>query len=208
MTARQIAALPGSGYDRLVALAKWLLPSLAGLVAGSLLIWPVFGGHDFSFVLAKDRVALATERMKITRAVYRGEDRKGQSFQITAGSALQKTSSHPIVVLSDLAAQLDMADGSAHIVAGSGRYDMESEALNIDGPVTMRAAGDYALNTRDVRIDLATRTAESAGPVDGEMPLGRFSADKITANIADHIVTLEGRTRLHIVQARTKRATE
>src|SRR3546814_17313792 len=76
LTARQQAALPDGGYDRLVRTMKWLLPALAGVVGAAMLTWPVMGGHDFSFILAKDRVALATERLKITRAVYRGEDTK------------------------------------------------------------------------------------------------------------------------------------
>lgn len=204
LTPRQVAALPGANYDRLVSTAKWLLPSLAGLVGGALLAWPVMGGHDFSFVLAKDRVAIATERLKITRAVYRGEDRRGQPFVISAGSAVQQTSRDPVVRLNDLTARLEMRDGPALIAAKAGRYDMQSETVDVDGPVALRAAGGYSLNTRDVRIDIATRAAHSDGPVDGEMPLGSFSADRIVANVAERTVTLDGRARLHIVQARTK----
>src|SRR3546814_5012762 len=77
---------------------------------------------------------------------------------------------------------------------------MESETVDVDGPVAVRAAGGYALNTRDVQIDLASRTAHSEGPVTGSMPLGTFSADRIAADIGERTVTLEGRARLHIVQ--------
>src|SRR3546814_13071030 len=102
---------------------KWLLPALAGVVGAAMLTWPVMGGHDFSFILAKDRVAIATERLKITRAVYRGEDTKGQPFTISAGSAVQQTSNDPIVELRNLPARLQMADGPASVGAHSGNYD-------------------------------------------------------------------------------------
>lgn len=204
VTPRQRAALPGASYDRLVGTAKWLLPSLAALVGVAMLAWPAVGGHDFSFVLAKDRVAIATERLKITHALYRGEDRKGQPFIISAGSAVQQTSKDPVVKLKDLAARVQLRDGPAQILAPAGRYDMESEAIDVDGAVSMRMADGYALDTRDVRIDLASRTARSAGAVDGRMPLGSFSANHIYADISNRVVRLDGRARLHIVQARAR----
>src|SRR3546814_6922097 len=97
-----------------------------------------------------------------------------------------------------------MQDGPAHIVAQAGLYDMQSETVDVQGPVALRAAGGYALNTRDVRIDLAARTARSAGPVDGSMPLGSFSANRIAADIAQRTVTLDGGAHLHIVQNTAK----
>lgn len=196
--------MPGAGYDRLVHAAKWLLPALAGVVGCAMLAWPVMGGHDFSFVLSKDRVAIASERLKITQAVYRGEDTKGQPFIITAGSAIQQTSKDPVVKLRDLAARIRLEDGPAYIVAKSGLYDMQSETVDVEGPVAFRAAGGYALNTRDVRIDLAERTAKSGGPVDGRMPLGSFSANRIAADITKRTVTLDGGARLHIVQDKAR----
>ena len=196
--------MPGASYDRLVGTAKWLLPALAAIVAVAMLAWPAVGGHDFSFVLAKDRVAIATERLKITHAVYRGEDTKGQPFIISAGSAVQRTSKDPVVKLNDLAARIQLQDGPARILARTGSYDMESETVDVDGPVSVRGANGYVLDTRDVRIDLASRTARSNGAVTGSMPLGSFSANHIYADISNRIVRLDGRARLHIVQARAR----
>src|SRR3546814_11368405 len=111
LTARQQSALPGTGYHKVVRTAKWLLPTLAGVVGVAMLAWPVMGGHDFSFVLAKDRVAIASERLKIAQAVYRGEDRRGQPFVISAGSAVQQTPRAPVVKLQDMAPRPPMREG-------------------------------------------------------------------------------------------------
>src|SRR3546814_8614480 len=136
--------------------------------------------------------------MKVARAVYRGEDRRGRPFVMSAGSAVQQTSRDPVVKLQDMAARIQMRDGPAHNVAKSGLYDMESETVDVDGPVAVRAAGGYALNTRDVQIDLASRTAHSDGPVTGSMPLGTFSADRLAAHIGERTVTLEEIGRAHV----------
>src|SRR3546814_15643073 len=94
---------------------------------------------------------------------------------------------------------IQMRDGPAHIVAKSGLYDMESETVDVDGPVAVRAAGGYALNTRDVQNDLASRPAHSEGPVTGSRPLGTFSADRTDADIGERTVTIGSMARLHKV---------
>ena len=154
--------------------------------------------------LREELLSCLRQHRKRRRPRSRGEDRRGQPFVISAGSAVQQTSRDPVVKLQDMAARIQMRDGPAHIVAKSGLYDMESETVDVDGPVAVRAAGGYALNTRDVQIDLASRTAHSEGPVTGSMPLGTFSADRIAADIGERTVTLEGRARLHIVQNKVR----
>jgi len=45
-------------------------------------------------------------------------------------------------------------------------------------------------------VPLGTETTS----VQGQMPLGRFSADQLQVNLPDRKVVLTGRARLHIVQ--------
>ena len=167
---------------------------------------PVTVGRDISFVLSKDRVDVATERMRVTRAVYRGEDAKGETFRLTAASAIQQSSKVPIMRLRALNALISQNTGPATIRANSGRYDMDSRRIAIDGPVLYDAAGGYHIATRDVLIDMDSRNMVSRNAVDGTMPLGRFAADKLRANLEMRVVDLEGRARLHIVQAQSRGA--
>jgi len=165
---------------------------------------PLTTGRDISFVLSKDRVAVAKERMRVTTARYRGEDSKGQPFMITAGSAVQVSSSDPVVRLTGLAARIMLSDGPAAIAANHGRYDMQRDLVAIDGPVVFKTLDGYRLITRDVAIDLNKRLLGSQGPVDGIMPLGTFRANHLRADLNQRIVTLDGGARLHIVQARSR----
>lgn len=205
-TKRQLWAATGSSHDRLIAVLRLLLPAAVLVLVMLLALAPLTVGRDISFVLSKDRVELARERMRVTRATYRGEDSKGQPFQLTAASAVQVTSRDPIVKLSTLAARIQLQDGPATIDAQHGRYNMDDEKMMIDGPVLFRAADGYVIRTRDVGIDLGTRTAASQGPVDGTMQLGTFKSDHFTADLNSHVVVLQGRARLHIVQGQSKAA--
>lgn len=197
---RQLWAANGGSHDRVIAVLRLVMPVAIGLLVILLALAPLTVGRDISFVLSKDRVDVARERMRVTTATYRGQDSKGQPFELTAGSAVQVTSRDPVVKLEKLAAQIRLTDGPARIVADRGRYDMDSEQVAIDGPVVFRSADGYLIQTRDVGIDLKTRTVASKGPVDGRMNVGTFSGDRFTADLNKRIVVLEGRARLHITQ--------
>ena len=197
-------AVPGSSHDRVIRIARIVLPMGIGGLVALLATAPIAIGRDISFVLAKDRVAVAKERMRVTNASYRGEDGKGQPFMIRAASAVQTRSSDPVVRLTDLAAVVWLKEGPAAIAANRGRYDMTSETVAIDGPVLFKTQDGYRLLTRDVAIDLKTRKVTSEGAVDGRMPLGTFRADHLKADLAQRTVTLEGGARLHIVQGQSR----
>jgi lipopolysaccharide export system protein LptC len=201
---RQLWAAPGSSHDTLVRTLSFALPVSVGILTAFLVGAPLFAGGDVSFVLDKNKVEVAKERMKIQSATYRGQDTKGQKFELQAGSAIQKSSAEPIVQLNQLAAGVELADGPATIRADQGRYDMDTQQVRVEGPVVARAPGNYQLDTSDATIDLKNRTMTSDGPATGTVPQGTFSANNMSANLQDRTVTLNGNARLRIVPGRTK----
>ena len=184
-------ARPGGSHDKLVRLLKNYLPVAVGVLTALLAMAPFTGGN---------KVEVAKERMRVSEALYRGQDSKGQPFSLRAGSAVQKSSREPIVDLNDMAARILLPEGPAVLNAQKGRYDMETERVAIVGPVQFEAAGGYRLVTRDVGIDLQTRRMKSAGRVDGRIPIGTFSGDHLEADMNARTVTLNGRATLRIEQ--------
>ncbi len=194
------AVPPGGGWDRFVGLMKLALPIAALAILLISLIWPLMARQEFSFILSKDSVEAARERLRMERAVYRGEDSRGQPFVITAASAVQKSSDTPIVELRDISAELRTTDGPARADARVGRYDMERDRIDIVGPVELESASGYRLQTRDVSVDLNTRQVASQGAVTGRMPLGSFQAGRLHADVSGRTVVLDRGASLHIVQ--------
>lgn len=197
---RQLWAAPGGSHDRLVRVLRIALPSLIGILAVILVLAPLAIRGEVSFVLAKDSVAMARERLRIQSATYRGEDSKGQPFILRAGSAVQKSSKDPVVRITDLNGQITLADGPASIAAGQARYDMESERVFADGPLTFKSADGYAIEAANVQMDLKSKKLVSGGAVSGRIPLGTFSGGQLRADLNARTVSLEGRAHLHIVQ--------
>ncbi|MFT3964621.1 MAG: LPS export ABC transporter periplasmic protein LptC [Sphingobium sp.] len=199
-TTRQHWAAPGSRHDRLVAMLKKGLPVIVGLLAAVLATAPFAHEQEVSFLLDKKKVDVAGERLKVTEALYRGEDEEGQPFSLRAGSAVQKSSREPIVQLRDMEARLQI-DGKASIVAAQkGTYDLDKESVGVIGPLQFQAEDGYRFTTRDVAIDLKTRRLASQQRVDGRMPIGTFGANRLQADLSQRTVTLLGNARLHIDQ--------
>jgi lipopolysaccharide export system protein LptC len=203
-TARQIWASPGSSHDRVVGVSRIVLPLLIGVLSAFLVMMPLAGSGDVSFLLDKNKVEVAKERLRIQAATYRGEDGKGQPFQLTAGSAVQKSSAEPIVQLRQLTARIGLTDGPARLVADRGHYNMDSQQVMVDGPLRFNTSGGYQLDTNDATVDLKTRRMRSGGAVTGTVPQGNFSASRLTADLENHIVTLDGNARLRIAPRRTR----
>lgn len=193
-------AEPGSRHDRVIRAVKLGLPVLiVGLVL-ILAISPFERRGDVSFILDKNEVEQARERMRVEQARYTGEDDKGQRFLIVADRAVQQSSNVPVVMIQGMRARLDLARGPLSIAALKGHYDLEREKVAVEGPIRVVGRDGYRLATSDVTVDLDKRTMSSTGRVNGVMPLGRFEAGSLTADLDERTVRLNGGVRLKIVQ--------
>jgi lipopolysaccharide export system protein LptC len=198
LTSRQRAALPGSSKDRVFGILKIALPAAAVIVLATIIAWPLVAAQEFSFLLAKDQVEMATERLRINNAVYRGETARGEAFVISAGGAVQRSSALPIVELTSLNAKLKMADGPATVTAPAGRYFIETDMLQITGPVRFDSAAGFSLDSQTVDVDLNARTVVTPYPVTGVLPIGSFRANSLSADIQGRNVVLDGGVHLRI----------
>jgi lipopolysaccharide export system protein LptC len=97
-------------------------------------------------------------------------------------------------------ARLDLARGPLSLAALKGRYDLEQERMSVDGPIRVVGPDGYELATSDVTVNLDNRTMQSRGAVSGRMPLGEFQAGRLSADLDERTVRLDGRVRLKIEQ--------
>jgi lipopolysaccharide export system protein LptC len=201
---RQAFAAPGGSHDRVVAWLGRLLPAGVGVIVAAMVITPLFPRSEVSFLLDRTRVTITEERLAVTDAVYRGEDNRMRPFSVTAGSAIQHSAAQPVVVMQHLVARLQLADGPAQITAPQGDYDIRSDQMLARGPVDFRGANGYHMVTSAVSIDLKARRAVGSGGVTGVIPSGTFSADRISADMTDQSIILEGHARLRMIPGKLR----
>jgi len=193
-------AKPGSGHDRIIGLTKVALPAAVGILVAILALAPLGRKGDVSFILDKKKVQTAPERMRVESARYIGTDDKGQQFVMTAHRAIQRSSETPLVDIRGMFARINQAQGPVLIAANQGRYNLDTQRVAIDGPVKVAGADGFKLDTSNVVVDLKQRQLASQGPAEGAMRLGQFRANRISADLGEHKVVLDGGARLKIVQ--------
>ncbi|MEN8861517.1 LPS export ABC transporter periplasmic protein LptC [Qipengyuania flava] len=191
-------AEPGGSHDRLVGFLARALPMGVGVLAALMVITPLSPRGEVSFLLDRNKVAVIDNRLRVDNALYRGADARGRPFSLTAGEAVQRSSAEGIVRMNDLVARLLLDDGPARLIAEAGQYDIDQEVVSVVGPMRMLAADGYRMLARDVSVDLAAKQLTGAGGVEGAIPAGTFSADRLTADLSARTITLTGNARLRM----------
>lgn len=195
---RQHFAAPGGSHDRLVNFLVRALPMGVGVLAALMIITPLSPRGEISFLLDRNEVAVIQERLRVDNALYRGQDAQGRPFSLTAGEAVQRSSIEGIVRMDELVARMLLAEGPARVEAPGGQYDINEEVVAVNGTMRMVAADGYRMRASGVSLDLNNKTLEGAGGVEGAVPAGTFSANRLDADLAERRITLSGNARLRM----------
>ena len=123
---RRAFAAPGSPLDRAVRVLAVALPAAVGAVVAAMLIAPLSPRGEVSFLLDRNKVEVAEDRLRVDNAMYRGQDNRGRPFSLVAGEALQRSVRVPVVQLRDLSARMLLDDGPAVLEASGGSYDIQA----------------------------------------------------------------------------------
>jgi lipopolysaccharide export system protein LptC len=201
---RRHFAAPGGSHDRLVGFLAKALPAAIGVVAAVMILVPLSPRGEISFLLDRNKVAITTERLKVDDAAYRGKDNKDRGFVVTAGTAVQRSATTPIVQMQTLKALMSLNDGPAQIVAPNGAYNYDTEQIAVNGPVNFAAPDGYKMTTSNVAIDVRNQRAVGSGGVNGTVPTGTFRADSMKADLEGRTVTLEGNARLRMTPGKLR----
>lgn len=196
---RQRFAVPGGRHDALIGFLARVLPVGVGIMAALMVITPLSPRGEVSFLLDRSQVSVIDERLSVSNAMYRGRDNLGRPFSIMAGDAVQRSSAEGLVRMSDLVAQLLLPDGPARLSAGGGTYDIDSEVVEVDGPIELVSVDGYRMTADGVSLDLEQRVMTGDKGVEGEIPAGSFSAQTMRADLSARTLTLEGNARLTMI---------
>jgi len=200
---RQVFAAPGGSHDRAVRILSVLLPGMIGVLLAVMITAPLAPRGEISFLLDRTKVAMVNDRLRALGAMYRGEDDRGRAFSVTSGTAVQHSARQQLIEMKDVTARMMLDDGPAVMIAQTGTYDFEHQTITVPGPVNIQSADGYRMVTQGADINLNNRQLVSHGAVDGRIPSGTFSADRIVANLDTHDIKLDGHAKFRMVPGKT-----
>jgi lipopolysaccharide export system protein LptC len=127
--------------------------------------------------------------------------RDARGFRLQASQSLVNLETQ--ILFTNRPATLLAPDGR-RVEARSARVDLNTRRITSDQPVLFTAPDGYRLQTGAASVDLNARDLVSNRPITGRVPLGRFEAGTMRADLDDRTVVLGGRARLHIEQGRIR----
>ena len=126
----------------------------------------------------------------------------GRPYAVTAKSATQDIRAPGIVDLSELKADIGMADKSrAQVVAQSGHYDSGKELLNLSTGVELTSDKGYVIKLESVDIDFHAGTMVSEQPVSVVMNNGSINSNRMLISENGKRLLFEGKVRSILLPA-------
>ena len=188
------------------ARVRWLKRLLAALLVGGTAALVLSAIFDPFRVLPANisvgEVNLSGTRITMDLPKLSGFRNDGRPYQVTAKSAAQDIRTPGIVELSDLEADIGMADKSrAHVTARNGRYDSGKELLNLNTDVQLKADNGYDVKLENADIDFHAGSMVSDRPVSVVMNNGSIKANRMVISDNGKRLMFEGNVRSVLLPA-------
>ncbi|TAN71965.1 MAG: LPS export ABC transporter periplasmic protein LptC [Magnetospirillum sp.] len=157
---------------------KVLLPSLAALLLGVVVVWPKLALEDKRFQIGFAKLpSKEVESLAMQNARYFGLDESNRPFAVTSDLAVQEPGNSDLIHLQAPKADFTSTSGANIVVdAATGIYHQSSKTLDLSGGVNLFHDAGYEIHTPTAVIDLNRNSARGVEPVQGHGPQGRIES--------------------------------
>lgn len=186
-----------NSYSIFVGFMKVLLPALAVALILLVVIWPQLGQDDGQFRIRVSDISLEqADSLSMLNARFEGVDDRGQPFMLTADEASQTAGDENLVHLALPKGDMTLEDGTwLAMTARDGRYNRDTQVLELNGEVTLFHDQGFELRTETARIDLEAGTAGGSDPVEGQGPFGNLASEGFRVLDRGERIVFTGRSR-------------
>jgi lipopolysaccharide export system protein LptC len=164
----------GSSYSRFVVLMRIALPVSAAAIVALVIAWPQLTQKPKGFRLGVSKITIHdTGGQQIVNPRFSSTDSNQRPFNLTADTAFQQKDDANLVDLAFPKADLTAKAGTwMAISAETGKFNRQSEVLDLKGAISLFHDSGYELKTTIAQIDMAAGTATGDVPISGHGPGG------------------------------------
>jgi len=164
----------GGSYSRFVGWMRITLPVIACVIVVLIVAWPQLQKAPDKFRLGvSSTTILDTGGQEVVNPRYTGIDKNNRPFTVTADTASPQQDQPQLISLSFPKADITTQNGAwLALSAQAGRYNRNSEELDLNGAVDLFHDTGHEIRTSKARIFLKKGMASGNDDVEGHGPVG------------------------------------
>jgi lipopolysaccharide export system protein LptC len=184
-------------HSRRVRFFKRAIPIGAFLAVALVVVITFFNPFASYGGLTIGPVSVSGNRIVMDNPRLTGSQGDSRPYVVTAESASQDVRAPHLVDLQELRARLtvDMQGNVATVEAATGRFDTQTELLELTRDVRVVSSTGYSLDLHSASIDFKAGSVVSPDPVRLELETGTIEAERMTIVENGAVITFEGNVR-------------
>lgn len=192
-TSRESAFKAARAHTRLVRFLKLAVPAAAAAGVGLFVFFAWFNPFREVGVVLPPAPPVVNGTVVMSLPHLSGSNSHGQSYNVTAITATQKTTAPGVADLSDLKAVIDTADKSkANLTASSGKFDSNAQVLTLKDNVHVQSTKGYDVSMKSATVDFKANTVVSTEPVTVNLTNGTIAGNNLNIVEGGSKITFAG----------------
>jgi len=190
---------PFARYSRFVGIMKVVLPALAVVLLGLVVVWPNLALDKSGFQVGFARLpSKEVDTLAMRNAQYYGLNQANRPYALSADLAVQdQTGDGEQVHLDKPLADFTTASGANVVInANNGLYRKAEKTLLLTGDVSLYHDSGTELHTSAAVVDLARSVVHGTEPVTGHGPQGTIDAEGFEITDKGQDLSFTGKSRM------------
>ncbi len=187
-------------HATLIGYLKLGIPLLSAVIIAMVIAWPRFERKESGFTLAFHELADYAGTLKMEKPRITGTDPHNRPFVITADEAIQQSVDSNQITLDAIDADITFPNSRwLSVAAATGVYRPKQMTMSLTGRVTLFSDLGYEVQGQAVELDLKASKARSSQPVEGQGPIGNFSAQGFDFDLDTDTVVFHGPVKMDLI---------
>lgn len=184
-------------HSRMVVSLKVLLPSLAALLVGLVILWPQLQARqDEAISIVSETDAAPQDQMMVNPRFFT-VDGKGEPLNMTAENAYELPGETRRIRLNNVKADLVLKDNRfLALDAAAAVYFQSEDAVELSESVDLYSEDGFELNTTQAQIGLKDQNLKGTAETFIRTPAGTAVSDGFEITDGGTIVRLTGKTKV------------
>lgn len=184
-------------HSRMVVSLKVLLPSLAALLVGLVILWPQLQARqDEAISIVSETDAVPQDQMMVNPRFFT-VDGKGEPLNMTAENAYELPGETRRIRLNNVKADLVLKDNRfLALDAAAAVYFQSKDTVELSESVNLYSEDGFELNTTQAQIGLKDQNLKGTAETFIRTPAGTAVSDGFEITDGGTIVRLTGKTKV------------